>query len=96
MKSSKQYILESNFDIHDLDYKKNYGISFRWAYTPKDQPGKFSLITPENESAWNEWKAVSGRDHARLRKHWNTNRENRTLGEFIAPHKLEQIKKHAK
>ena len=95
MKTFLQHIKEEEeFNIHNVDYNKNYGKSFRFAYTPKDQPGKFSMVTPENDSAWTDWKPVSSEHHSMLRDKWHKHKEAGTLHDFVAPHKVDQIAKH--
>ena len=71
------------------------GKSFRWAYTPQSQDGKFSMVTPENDSAWTDWKPVSDEHHDMLRDKWHEHKEAGTLHDFVAPHKVDQIEKHA-
>jgi len=95
MKRFLQYLSESAFDIHSLDYDANHGESFRWAYTPKDQPGKFSIVTPSNGEAWTDWKPVSPEHSDMLRDKWNKHKEAGTLNDFVAPHKINQIEQHA-
>jgi hypothetical protein len=87
---------ESDFDIHSLDYDKNHGKSFRWAKTPKDQdqPATFSIVTPYNGEAWNNWKPVSPKQADMLRDKWHEHKEAGTLTDFVAPHKIKQIAKH--
>ena len=94
MKTFIQYISESDFDIHSLDYDKNHGKSFRWAETPKDQPGTFSIVTPSNGDAWNNWKPVSPKQADMLRDKWHEHKEAGTLTTFVDPHKIKQIAKH--
>jgi len=98
MKTFFQYLREeTEFDIHNVDYDKNYGKSFRWAYTPEGQgvPGSFSLVTPENGDAWKNWKPVSDEHHKMLRDKWHEQKEAGTLVTFVAPYKIDQIEKHA-
>ena len=95
MKRFLQYLSESDFDIHQLDYDTNHGKSFRWAYTPKDQGGTFSIVTPSNGDAWENWKPVSPEHAEMLRDRWHEHKEPVTLHTFVAPHKVKQIEQHA-
>lgn len=80
--------------MDSFDYDKNYGKSFRWAHTPEDQPGTYSLVTPENGDAWTKWKPVNSKQASNLRDNWHQHKDAGTLHHFVAPHKAEQIKKH--
>ena len=95
MKRFLEFILESDFDIHSLDYDQNYGKSFRFAYTPKDQSGTFSMLTPSNAGAWKSWKPVSSQDGEMLKNEFLKHQKAGTLNQFLAPHKVKQIAKHA-
>jgi len=95
MKRFLHYLSESDFDIHSLDYDTNHGKSFRWAYTPKNQEGTFSIVTPSNGDAWENWKPVSSEHAEMLRDKWHEHKEAGTLRTFVAPHKINQIKHHA-
>jgi hypothetical protein len=95
MKRFLEFISESDFNINSLDYNQNYGKSFRFAYTPKDQPGTFSIVTPSNAGAWKSWKPVSAQHNAMLKKKFLGHQKAGTLSKFIAPHKAKQIAKHA-
>ena len=96
MKSFNQFITEKqeSNDLHAMDYDKNYGTSFRWAHTPKDQAGTFSLVTPSNAGAWKKWKPVSSKQASRLKDKWHQHKEAETLHKFVAPHKAKQIQTH--
>jgi len=78
-------------DIHSMDYDKNYGKSFRWAHTPKDQAGTFSIVTPSNADAWKNWKPVSSTQASMLKDKWQNHKEAGTLHEFVGLHKATQI-----
>jgi len=80
-------------DLHAMDYDKNYGKSFRWALTPEDQVGTFSLVTPSNGDAWKNWKPVSAKQASMLKDKWHQHKETGTLYDFVAPHKAKQIYK---
>ena len=92
MLTFKQYILE---DIHKVDHDKEYGKSFRYAKTPKDQPGEISIVTPENEGAWKDWKPVSNKTKNMMKSNWQKQRKQGTLHKYLAPHKASQILKHS-
>jgi len=96
MKSFQQYITEKqeSNDLHSMDYDKNHGKSFRWAYTPKDQTGTFSLVTPSNGDAWEKWKPVSPKHASMLKNKWHRHKKAGTLHKFVAPHKAAQIQTH--
>jgi hypothetical protein len=96
MKSFRQHIMEKeeSNDIHSMDYDKNHGKSFRWAYTPKNQAGTFSLVTPSNAGAWKKWKPVSSTEESMLKDKWHQHKEAGTLHNFVAPHKAKQIQTH--
>jgi len=96
MKSFKQYITEKqeSNDLHAMDYDKNHGTSFRWARTPKDQAGTFSLVTPSNGAAWTKWKPVSSEHASMLKDKWHQHKEAGTLHKWLAPHKAAQIQTH--
>ena len=79
-------------DIYCLDYDKHHGKAFKWVYTPEDQAGTFSLVTPYNGDAWNNWKPVSPEHSKMLRNRWLEHQKAGTLHTtFIAPHKVSQI-----
>ena len=52
------------------------------------------MVTPENDSAWTDWKPVSSEHHSMLRDKWHKHKEAGTLHDFVAPHKVDQIAKH--
>ena len=95
MKRFLEFISESDFNINSLDYDQNYGKSFRFAYTPKDQSGTFSIVTPSNADAWKSWKPVSSQDGEMLKKKFLEHQKAGTLNQFLRPHKVKQIAKHA-
>ena len=98
MKRFLQYLREqpeNPIDLHQLDYDKNYGRSFRWTYTPKDQAGTFSLVTPYNGDAWKNWEPVSQEHSEMLRDKWHEHKNAGTLVDFVAPHKARQIQRYA-
>ncbi len=84
----------STIDLHAMDYDKNYGKSFRWALTPEDQVGTFSLVTPSNADAWKNWKPVSAKQASMLKDKWRQHKETGTLHDFVAPYKAKQIQTH--
>ena len=92
MISFKQYISE---DINKIDHDKEYGKSFRYAKTPKDQPGEISIVTPENADAWENWKSVSNKTKNMMRSTWLKHHEQGTVHTHVAPHKASQILKHS-
>jgi len=96
MKSFNQFITENqeSNDLHSMDYDKNHGKSFRWAYTPEDQAGTFSLVTPSNGDAWKNWKPVSSKHASMLKNKWHEYKEAGTLHMVVAPHKAAQIQTH--
>tara|TARA_R110002051_G_C8733329_1_gene498161 strand:+ start:730 stop:1011 length:282 start_codon:yes stop_codon:yes gene_type:complete len=84
----------NEFDIHSVDYDTYYGRWFRWAHTPEDQTGTFSLVTPYNGDAWLNWEPLTEEDEKKLRGIWLEHQNAGTLKEFVAPHKLKQIEKY--
>ena len=92
MISFKQYISE---DINKIDHDKEYGKSFKYVNTPKDQPGEISIVTPENAGAWENWEPVSEKKKKMMRSNWQKQRKQGTLHKYVAPHKASQILKHS-
>ena len=79
-------------NIYCLDYDKHHGKAFKWVYTPEDQAGTFSLVTPHNGDAWKNWKPVSPEHSKMLRSRWLEHQKAGTLHTtFIAPHKVSQM-----
>jgi hypothetical protein len=82
-------ITESNDSIERLyiDWDENYGKSFKIVHTPEGaqsgmewNPDLVSVVTPENESAWDMWEELSPQKLLKWKDRWDE--VQKTLGDY--------------
>jgi hypothetical protein len=82
-------INESNDSIERLyiDWDENYGKSFKIVHTPEGaqsgmewNPDLVSVVTPENESAWDMWEELSPKKLLKWKDRWDE--VQKTLGDY--------------
>lgn len=80
-----------------IDWDTHHGKAFRWAVTPeearRDASGNpiksdgptYSLVTPENNAAWTDWKPAPDDYVANMKKNWPQ------ISKQLADYKRDQI-----
>ena len=80
-----------------MDWDTHHGKAFRWKVTPdearRDESGKpiksdtrtYSLVTPENKSAWTDWEPAPDEVVANMKKNWPQ------ISKQLADYKRDQI-----
>jgi len=82
-----------------INWDQHYGKAFKVVQTPAGaasdkhgtpvnaSPGTTSMVTPENEDAWN-WPAATDEQVANIKQHWDTHQQDPN-----SQYKMEQIRR---